>query len=105
MNPSRPPFRVTILPACQKRIQTLADRAVTIGRGEEFTEHLHSMLEHLARRPRDWGDPFWPLPGMQGVVYQHYWLGLGLGVEYLVHDTQSEVIVRSFEPLPRGPLA
>jgi len=105
MSASRPPFRVTILPTCQERIQTLAARAETVGRGEEFAEHLRAMSEHLVRDPRDWGDPFWPLPGMRGVVYQHYWLGLGLRVEYLVHDTQPEVIVRTFEPLPRGPLA
>lgn len=36
---------------------------------------------------------------------KRYWLGLGIRIEYLVHDTQPDVFVRSFEPLPRGPLA
>lgn len=105
MNASGPPFRIEFLPSCLERIRVLSDRAKAAGLGRPFADFLANMMDHLVRRPREWGDPFTPLYGMQAVVYQKYSAAVEVRVEYLVHDTRSEVIVRSFEPIARGPLA
>jgi len=105
MSTSGPPFRIEFLPPCLDRVRVLTERAKAVGLGRPFAGFLAEMMRDLQRRPREWGDPFTPLHGMQAVVYQKYSAAVEVRVEYLVHDTEPEVVVRSFESLPRGPLA
>jgi hypothetical protein len=98
-----PPFRLSIIPKCRERIQTLADRAVGVGLGPLFAKTLREIRRQLETHPREWGDPSYRFHGLGAVSYLRVegWFR----VVYAVDESQPVVFLREVEPLPGNPLA
>jgi hypothetical protein len=98
-----PPFRLSIIPACRERIQSLANRAMAAGLGPLFARTLTEMRRQLESRPREWGDPNYRFHGLGAISYLRVegWFR----VVYAVDESQPVVFLREVEPLPGNPLA
>src|SRR5437016_1466645 len=103
MNPP-PPFRVTVTPPCREQIKTLTRRAKQAGLGEEFKQALLDVEQHPLHEPREWGDPYHNVPGLNAVSYARALPGLRIRVDYLVHNQQPVVILAAIRPITDSPL-
>jgi hypothetical protein len=57
MSPEVPPYRLITLRTALEVLRTLGNRAVSRGRGPQFTAILRRITAELVRDPAGWGDP------------------------------------------------
>jgi hypothetical protein len=100
----KPPFRVSYLYGSFNSLT----RSVKLAERPSISAEIRFLLrfiEHtLQHTPRTWGDPYFNLADMKAVLYRRSMLTDGLRVEYLVHNSQPVVIVRSISSIKGGPL-
>jgi len=99
----RPPFRVSFLPGCFTPIVGAAARLNLPGITSELQLVFTSIETTLSQIPRTWGDPQRNYTGMNATQYVRHMVSDGIRVEYLVHNSEPVVIVRSISPIEGGP--
>jgi hypothetical protein len=96
-------FKVDRMAAVDQQLQELGKRAKARRIGEAYIDALQTMMNNLANRPLEWGDPEYhtKLPG--GLVC--HGLAWPLCVRFAVYEALQVVIILNIEPFPRSPLA
>ncbi len=97
-NEPTPAFQLLSTPLAKEQIRYLCVVADQTGSRELLYQTLKSMENALLTCPRDWGDPFYNLTGLEMIAYRRF--QGQLVIVYAVHEQESVVWLRSIEPAP-----
>jgi len=97
-----PPFRLSYPGPVHQQLRRWAERAASLGLGEEFLETLRVHVRNLQSDPEAWGDPISHLPFRGSPVF-HRGHAM-LFVTYAVDLENRVVFIRGFRLMPNSPL-
>jgi len=86
-------YRVTHLGPAKEALTRHYRRAKLQGKGSVFVAAVEHIYNRLRADPRGFGEPKYPIPGLQLVV--HLGIHGPLVVEFAIHDTEPVVVIRS----------
>jgi hypothetical protein len=89
---------------CFDKLTASVDLVVRPELADELKFLFRLIEQTLSNTPRTWGDPRRKFRGMNAVLFERSMVSDGLRVEYLVHNSEPVVIVRSISPVEGGPL-
>jgi hypothetical protein len=105
MNPDGSRFKVEGAGQFPLQLEQLITIAEQRGLQSLLTDLLRQVSDNLQSQPRDWGDPYTNYRVLKAVGYGKTILPVRLRVEYVVHDTEQIVWIRSLRPLFGSPFA
>jgi hypothetical protein len=90
-------YRVTHVGPVKQALASEYRRAKLNGEGKAFIAALEHVYNRLRLNPQNFGEPKYPLPAMNTVVY----LGIHkpLAVGFAIHNTERLVMIRSVQYL------
>ena len=97
-----PPFQVSYPSGALRRLAELGAAAERADLHPEFMVAIRDLQRRLETDPREWGDPFRTLKGMNCILYRRF--GRFFVVYYAVHETERAVFVQDISLSPFSPL-
>jgi hypothetical protein len=98
-----PKYNVDHLSEAAEQLHALAQRAVTLGLGQELAKALKEVVSNLESAPLLCGEPQFHTQLAGGVV-RHAVIN-GLSVGFVVYENQHIVVVMKIAPVGNHPLA
>ena len=95
-------FRIGRSAAIEQQIRDLAKLATAAGIRKIYVDALRTMVDHLANRPLEWGDPEYNLIQAGGVVC--HGIIAPILVRYAVYQLEQIVQIIEIKPLSNSPL-
>ena len=95
-------YRVSVTDPVRLQFSLLQRRARLFGVRERVLTALDEIDRQLRTNPREWGEASSMFHGMKMIL--HTVFCDRIRVDYAVHETEYEVVVRNIEPEPGHPL-